>query len=318
MFKCDVLCIGSATIDNFLTVDQPLKSIHLGDKILVKSQEKHTGGGATNSAVALSKLGLKVKILTKLGNDHEAIFIEKELKKHKIKNICLHKSKKNTDHSTLISSTKERDRIILVNKGASFDLRFTDFKKSKLKTKWIYLATLMGTGIATSKQIAQYAQKKKINLLFNPSLYLAQKGTKVLAPILRATKILVLNKEEAQALIKSKTNSIKKLLFALKKLGPEIVIITNGAKHLYALNKDQIYSLLPSKIKVVHTAGAGDAFTSAFLAGIIKNHHFTEAMCLGQVNADSVIQHIGTKNKLLNEKEAKLMIKRYQTKIKKC
>ena len=77
----DVLCIGSATVDHFLTTEQPLKAIRLGDKVLVKEMEAHTGGGATNSAVALRKLGLRVKILTKLGNDHNRDMIVKELTK---------------------------------------------------------------------------------------------------------------------------------------------------------------------------------------------------------------------------------------------
>ena len=34
--RYDVLCIGSATLDNFLTTDCSLKSVKLGDKVLVK------------------------------------------------------------------------------------------------------------------------------------------------------------------------------------------------------------------------------------------------------------------------------------------
>ena len=50
----DVLCVGSATLDNFLIIGQSIKEIKPGDKVLVQALEKHTGGGATNSAVALT------------------------------------------------------------------------------------------------------------------------------------------------------------------------------------------------------------------------------------------------------------------------
>ena len=63
MFKYDVLCVGSATVDNFLTTEKSLKSIKLGDKVLVKGSEVHSGGGATNSAASLAKFGLKVMVL---------------------------------------------------------------------------------------------------------------------------------------------------------------------------------------------------------------------------------------------------------------
>jgi len=339
MLKTEVLCIGSATLDNFLTIDESLKSVKLGDKVLVRSMEKHSGGGATNSAAALAKLGLKVRMLTKLGNDHDAEFILKEMKMYRVKNICLHHSKKNTDFSTIISSTKERDRIIYVHKGASLDLNVTDYKKSQLRTKWIYLATLMGKSFQTGKEIAKYAKKKKVNLLFNPSLYLAEKGKTYLKPILQAANILVLNKEEAEALLKikdrlgkvnkskkansssklksSKAKLSSKLLLGLHQLGPEMVIITNGKKKMVAYHNKTIYSLIPPDIKVTGTAGAGDSFTAGFLAGIIKKYSFANALRLGLVNSLSVIQHLGTKDKLLTEKEAKKLMGKYKIKVSK-
>ena len=82
------------------------------------------------------------------------------------------------------------------------------------------------------------AQKKKINLMFNPSLYLAAKGAKYLQPILAATTVLVLNKEEAQAVLKTTTSTPHALLLGLQKLGPRIVVITDGAKNVSALYEE--------------------------------------------------------------------------------
>lgn len=318
MFKYDVLCMGSATIDSFLATEQPLSTIKLGDKVLVKSIERHSGGGATNSAAALSKLGLKVKMLTKLGNDHDAEFILKEMKRYGVKNICKHKSKHNTDFAVIISSKKEKDRIIYVHKGASEDLSTDDFKKTQLNFKWIYLASLLGKSFQTAKKIAEHAKRKNIKVLFNPSLYLAGKGKSYLKTVLEATEILILNKEEAKALLDTSSNSFPALLQNLQKCGPRIVVITDGKKGFHALHEKIVYSLKRTPdVKSVHTAGAGDAFASGFLAGVIKNYPFEDALKLGQVNSSSIIQHIGTKNKLLNEKEARRMIKKYKIKITK-
>jgi len=318
MLKYDVLCVGSATIDSFLTTEQSLSAVRIGDKVLVKSIEKHSGGGATNSSAALSKLGLKVKMLTKLGDDHDADFILKEMKDYDVKNICQRRSKHNTDFATIISSEKEKDRIIYVHKGASEDLSEKDFKKSQLRFRWIYLASLLGKSFQTAKQIAEYSKRKKIKILFNPSLYLAKKGKDELKKVLDAAEILVLNKEEAQALLGSSSSSFPTLLKDLQKCGPKTVVITNGRKGFHALHDNTVYSLTKTPIvKRVHTAGAGDAFTSGFLAGVIKNYPFEEALKLGQVNSSSIIQHIGTKNKLLTEREAKQMMKKHRMKITK-
>jgi len=316
MSRYDVLCVGSATVDTFLTIEQPFSSLKLGDKVLVKSVDKRSGGGATNAASALSKLGLKVKTATKVGDDDDGNFILKELKTDQIENICRIRSRQQTDLATVISSTKERDRIILVHKGASTDLSAQDLQSSKINCSWIYLATLTGKSQQTAFEIATIAKKKDINLLFNPSLYLAQKGKKQLSPILHNTAALVLNKEEAQALLKTSSSNFEYLLKELQKCGPQIVIVTDGRKGLYALYKRTMYSLTKTPdVKIVHTAGAGDAFTSGFLAGLIKNYSFDDALRLGQVNASSVIQHVGAKVGQLTENEAKTMMKKYNIKI---
>jgi ribokinase len=303
MLGYDVLCVGSATVDHFLTTETKLSKVKLGDKVLVHSMEVHTGGGATNACAALARMGLKVRMLTKLGCDHDADFILHELKKYKVKNIPIARSKKGTDFATMVASTKEKDRIIYVHKGASRDLCPSDLKKTKLRCKWVYLASLVGKSFKTAELIAKKAHDKKKKLLFNPSLYVARKGKKYLKKVLEVTDVLVLNKEEAEVL-HGRKGSVKVLLRGLHELGPRTVIITDGPKRLYALNEDEIYYLDPPKVKVVHTAGAGDAFTAGFLAGTLHGKSFSEALKIGQVNANSVVQYIGTKHKLLTLTEA--------------
>lgn len=312
----DVICVGSATMDHFLTVHQKLKSVTYGSKVLVKKLETHTGGGGSNAAAALSRLNLKTAYLGKLSNDHNAKTIETEFKQHKITILNKNKSKLHTDEAFILNSEQERDRIIYVHKGSSEDLKTKDIPKI-LNTKWFYLATLVGKSFPLLIRLSKYAKKHNIKTLFNPSTYLAKQGLRKLKPILKNTNILILNKEEAKLLLRTNSNNVKLLLNKLGKKIKDIVIITNGHKTLYALYQNVIYSSQPPKIKVIHTAGSGDAFNSGFLAGIIKKYSFEEAIKLGQANASSVIQHFGTKNKLLNEKEAKKLIRKLKIKVNK-
>ena len=174
----------------------------------------------------------------------------------------------------------------------------------------------MGKSFETALELVNLVEKKNIKLLFNPSLYLAKKGKTYLRPVLVATTILVLNKEEAQALLKTKENNIKKLAKALHQLGPKAVVITDSIRRMYAFYNEKFYSLLPPDVKTVHTAGAGDAFTAGLLAGAIKKYPFEAALCLGQANSSSVIQSIGTKNGLLKEREAKDLARKLKMTVK--
>jgi len=311
----DVICLGSATIDIFLTIHQRLKSVSYGSKVLVKDLEMFTGGGGTNAAVALSRLGLRTGFLGKVGDDHNGEMILKELEKEKIKVLKTKLSKKHmTSLSMILKSELEQDRVIYTYKGASDDL---GWEFGKLNTKWIYLGTLLGKSFKTAEKLVSFCQKNKIKVLFNPSTYLAAKGTGYLKRILSGTNIIVLNKSEAKLLLKTKKNNIKFLLKKLKEKVKEIVVITEGAKGVHVYDGDYMYSMDSHKVKVVHTAGAGDAFNSGFLAGIVKGLGVEKALELGMAESASVIQKYGTKNGLVNYNQALKFIKSQKRKIKK-
>ena len=106
------------------------------------------------------------------------------------------------------------------------------------------MGSLTGASFPTAKKIAASAGKKKISLLFNPSLYLAQKGVTVLKPILRNTTLLIFNKEEAQALLKSYSKSMEEMVKQLPDYGPTTVIITDGPRNVAAWHEHTIYSLV--------------------------------------------------------------------------
>lgn len=316
LWKYDVITIGSATVDRILTMKGEFSSVKLGDKILLEAVDKFSGGGATNTAAAFSTLGLKTAMITKVGDDEEGDFIEKEMRMdYGVKNLCQNRSHKKTDLAFIITSLKEKDRVIFVQKGASQELRGMDFRKSSLRSKWIYLSTLVGNSFSTAKEIAEIAQRKKINLLFNPSLYLAKKGKRYLLPVLKKCNVLVCNLEEAQALLGVKSNDMLKLLRGIQKLGPLRVIITNSIKRLHAIDGDLLYNYVPPNSPRQSTTGAGDAFTAGFLAGIIKGKSFKESLQVGQMNATSVIQYAGAKNKLLTFAEVSRELKKYPFRI---
>ena len=62
----DVITIGSATVDVFASIDKKFSQVKKGDKILITDLMFETGGGGINSAVGLSRLGLKTAFLGKL------------------------------------------------------------------------------------------------------------------------------------------------------------------------------------------------------------------------------------------------------------
>ncbi|MBW3002356.1 carbohydrate kinase family protein [Candidatus Woesearchaeota archaeon] len=308
----DVITVGSATVDVFISsksrsVDLLWKGkkeevcFPVGAKILIDYLHMDTGGGGTNTAVAFSRLGLKTGWVGKIGTDINSSIVLEQMKKEKVKFLGKVQQGGSTGFSVIIIGI-EKDRTILAYKGINDTLKKSDVNFNKLKTKWIYMGSMMGDSLKTAGQIADYAKKKKIKIAFNPSLYLAKLGLKQLNKIISACNLLVLNMEEAKAITRS-SKPVDDLLKQLQQKIP-LVIITNGKKGAYAYNGINKYTLRIGKQKVVETTGAGDSFASGILAGISMGFDIEKSLRLGYAESVSVLGYIGAKEQLLSRTQA--------------
>lgn len=316
----DIITVGSATVDVFVkTAMKNVKIANLpehdvcypiGSKILIDDLHFDTGGGGTNSAVAFARLGLKTGWLGKLGNDANSAAILESVRKENIDFLgCQDKGL--TGYSVILVGVGN-DRTILTFKGINDRLSTKDFNWNALDTKWFYFSSMLNTSFSTLEKLAKFARKNGINYAFNPSTYLAQQGLRKLRKIVDGCSVIVLNKEEAQYL----TGRIdqKEIIKLLQKYA-RIVVITDGANGAVAFDGEKFYSIIPNKIKVVESTGAGDAFASGVVAGLMQNYHLDVALQMGMAEAESVIQHIGAKNILLTDAELQKSLQKRPAKV---
>ena len=311
----DVITMGSGTIDVFLDTgsrlfqkaSKGLVKVPFGSKILAEKLRIDTGGGGTNTAVCLSRLGFKVAWLGKTGTGPNSERIMSQLKREKVDTSLVSREKGSRTGFSAILDAKGHDRTIIAYKGSNDDLGWNEVKASKIKAKWLYCSSMVGKSFKTLEKVVAFAQKNRIKVAFNPSSYLAKRGASFLKSIIKNTSLLVMNNEEAYYLTKEKNPS--KALKKLAKLGPEIIVITAGKKGAHAYDGKKVYSIKAHNINVLEATGAGDSFASSFLAGIIKKKDINFALKLALANAESVITHFGAKNKLLSWKEATKRIK---------
>ena len=292
----DVVTFGSAVVDTFVDTEFNKKSNSFsypaGSKILVQNLKSDIGGGATNTAVAFSRLGLKTGCICRIGNDNNGLDILEMFKKEKIKFLGSI-SQERTGESIILDS-KGNGRTVLTFKGPGNSIKSSEIPK--IKTKWLYYSSVLGESFKT--QVA-LAKKSKAKVAFNPSEYIIKAMD--IRPLLKLTEVLILNKEEAQLLCK-KYKKGGDLLICLREFGPDIVVVTDKNKLAYAFDGEKRYSIKPNNIKVVERTGAGDAMASGFVAGIIAGKTLQESLRLGLKESESVIRYFGAKNKLLKIK----------------
>jgi sugar/nucleoside kinase (ribokinase family) len=169
----------------------------------------------------------------------------------------------------------------------------------------------------TQKKLIDFAIKHNIKISFNPGKSQLKEGLSGLKKILENTYFLSMNKEESKFLF-GRFITQKKIFKKLHDIGVKIVCITNGKKGGVVSSKDLrlVYYYKPMKIKAVEITGAGDAFNSSFLVGLIKTNDIEFAIKLAILNSESVIQEVGAKNGILTMGEANKILKTRNFKIK--
>lgn len=99
--------------------------------------------------------------------------------------------------------------------------------------------------------------------------------------------------------------SVPKFFKEALKMGPSIVVVTNGANGVYVATGSTIYFHPSLHANVVNTVGAGDAFGSCFVASLLLGYSIEDALTNGIVNSASVLENIGAKQGILTHEQLK-------------
>jgi len=309
----DVVVFGSAFYDTYIlsdeftlkqTTDGEMLCAPYGKKVELKDVVVTTGGGATNAAVCFERMGLQTGLVTCIGRDFWGRMVREQLEQEGVSPlyIQIHKSKKTSSSIALVG--KDGDRTILVHRGASNHLSWRLVNWNKLDGDWSYLSSL-GGDFALLEKIIRWSKEKEIKLAFNPGGGELREREKLIK-ILPDLEILLLNKQEALQLIGE--DRINKAWFY--DCGAAMTVITNGAKGADVFTKSkQNYHQDSIKTKAVEVTGAGDAFGSSFVAGIINGLTVEKAQKLAAYNSASVVEHIGPKQGLLFWPEARRLLR---------
>jgi len=330
--KFDIITIGSATRDVFLPssafkiVNDPKRlkklgfitgkaqCLPLGGKVQIEEPVFATGGGATNAAVTFSRQGFKTASLFKIGSDISAEEVVKEMKKEKISLFLVRDKKLKTDYSAIFLS-QNGERTILNYRGASANLKAEEIPFKSLDASWAYISPGK-ISFSVMGKIFSFLAQKNISIAFNPSKHYLEMGIKKLEPFLNKTKVVLLNREEASYLTNINYNREKEIFKRLDEVVLGIAVMTEGPKGLIVSDGKTLYHCGTFRNgKVVDRTGAGDAFGSGFVAGLIEksnlqSKNFSEkeiayAIRLGLANATSVIEHIGGKEGIITKSEFK-------------
>ncbi len=318
----NIVTIGDAVIDTHVFIDDASLEcdynhqncqlcLTYASKIPISNSWQSLGGNAANVAAGIKNLGLKSAIVTSVGNDSNGKIIKEELKKQKVDTKFLSLDKKvKTRYSVVLNFKNERTILSYHQKRDYY------FPKKFPKTDWVYYTSLSeGYENLQAQMLSWLSQQKNIHLVYNPGS-VQLKNLDETKKVLAQTDILILNLEEAKQIVSAGSNQTEDprvLIQELLRLGAKEVAITNGAKGAWAGNGQKALEISSFPVTVISKTGAGDAFSSGYVAARFYGHDLDTALKWGIANSCAVISSAGPNKNFLNVQETKKIIAQFSS-----
>lgn len=319
MPSLDLLSIGDASFDVFLTPSQSetlcqvdtkkcFIAFSYGEKIPVKEIEFTIGGNAANNAVGTRRLGVLSGAVLTLGNDEVAGRIIERLEEEKVDTTYVVQQPSTfSDYSTIIAYSGERTILSYkAPKSYAFPVKLP-------QTPWVYLTSMADTFAPFYKHLIHWLKiNPQIRLAYNPGSRQLKIELQEIKEMLSLTDTLFVNRQEAEKLtgFGDSLGKEKELLSAVTKLGVKHPVMTDGNNGAFCFDGQKYLKVGILPVDAFERTGAGDAFGSGCLAGLIKGRGFFEALVWGTVNSASVIGYVGSQKGLLKESEMPIWLER--------
>ncbi|MHA1269626.1 MAG: carbohydrate kinase family protein [Candidatus Helarchaeota archaeon] len=327
----DCCCLGSS-VNDLIIRTSALKQMTLESeidkvsylcvpysfKVPIDRIKSVSGGSALNTACTLSKLGLKVAALSKVGKDQ---YGDKQISTLKRFNVdtsgVIRTEVEETGISIILSPTwGDRDRSILVYHGASDTLTTEEINNEPMKeliekSKWLDITSFTSEmSIKALEDACKIARDAGTKLMIAPSITMMSFSKEKTKALMKLSDYLAVNKDEGEYLFNTyKSYNLLNIMYeSIDKnkniLGDETVIsITDGGRGSYARYKDEVFFCETYKIEIKNTTGAGDAFSGGFLYALLKNKPIDEILKIATAVAAHKIQFFGVRKGLPNEDE---------------
>ena len=294
--RLDCAVVGDAMVDIVL----PLSAIEdiycLSQGGVANTKMRLSPGGAANIAFYITKLGGSSAFMGKVGDDYFGKMFLDDLKKNRITaNVAI--SRTENTGVVFVLVFPDGERFFIDDRGANAKLKYEDFNLDLIRgSKYLFFSgysfqdkEFLGNMKRLLKEI-----HKDIIIVFNP-------GAPNLAKEFRDSfikashqyvSVLILNEAEAKYL--TECSSERETMDYLLSLA-DTVALTKGDRGSVIARRNEIINIKASRIKVVDTTGAGDAYAAGFIYGLSRGWEVKAAGEFASKVAERVVSHLGAR-----------------------
>ena len=285
----DLITIDKSWVDLLLRVP---RLPGYDDKVLAELIGRRPGGMGGNVACTAARLGLRVGMVSWVGDDADGRLIQEDLHRFGVDITHLLVEPGTTTNYTVILLAPSGEKSILVVPTA-----FNRLELDAALTAYLSAARLVYTTAYDLDQVSRLAAVVHAagGLLAADAETAAGLRGERLAPLLPLVDILFVPATMVAG------SDYRVAARQLLDGGPQLVVITAGAQGAVAANKEQVVRCPAFTVPVQDSTGAGDCFAGAFLAAFARGRPLVEALPYAQAAAALAIQTVGARDGLPTE-----------------
>ncbi len=282
----EVVSVGRINID----VDLRMENLpEVGGHVICDKGQINFGGSASNFASQCSRLGLKVSLVSCVGNDAYGSLAVKEIAKLGIDTSCVMVLDNQPTGIFVMARDSTGKQMVMAEPGANRFLDRRVFEDDSIAEA--HVMHIAGAFPMMIDRAMEMTSTYGMVLSLDPGR--AAEGLDF-SRILRGTDLLFLNQEELKEYfgIEPRETELKNLA----KTFPGVLIVKMGKKGAIATDGFEFVSSKIFEVKVADTMGAGDAFAAGFVTAWTRAEDISKALHFANAVAAITITKPGAQN----------------------
>lgn len=256
-------------------------------------------GAEGNVAVGLSRLGHRVKFVTRVGDDPFGALL---VRRYLGEGVDIAAARDPDRFTGLLARDVFADRPIEVGYyrrgSAASTLSPSDVPHEAIRqAKVLHLTGITTVLSADSFAAVQAAVETAVEagtlVSFDPNLRLrlasAETSVDRWRQVLPNVDVILAGQNEAALIVGDGTDQIE----ALHQLGPQVVVIKSGSRGSVGSDGQQRIEVEAHHVVTADPVGAGDAFAAGFLSGVLDELNLADCLRSGTAVAAAAVQCVG-------------------------
>lgn len=262
-----IVVVGSLNMD--LVVRVPHMPIP-GETVLGNDFQNIPGGKGANQAVGAARMGARVTMIGKVGNDEFGKALTKNLANEGVGISHISVDEKEATGIAMITLDQNGQNSIVVASGANMALKPEDIHTAWKKISDIDVLVMpLEVSLECVEEAVRLATESSVKVILNPA-----PAQKLSDDLLKKVDVLVPNESETSLLTGLAVESIEDAKIAAKSLlekGAGAIVLTLGSRGALLISENQPAIIsTPYKVNVVDTTAAGDSFVAALSVGVVE------------------------------------------------